>query len=80
MENYAVVSLYGLAPYQFKIDGSLMLNEDGDLNFSLEAEYEIRTTQTTFIQPRLSLSGLEVKTGFVLVSCSASLILKTMNS
>ncbi len=57
MENYAVISLYGLAPYQFEMDNSLVINEDGDISFSLEAEYEIRITQTSYLQPRLALSG-----------------------
>jgi copper resistance protein B len=57
MENYAVISFYGLAPYQFEMDNSLIINEDGDVSFSVEAEYEIRVTQTSYLQPRLSLSG-----------------------
>ena len=57
MENYAVISLYGLAPYQFEMDNSLMINEDGDINFAVEAEYEIRVTQTSYLQPRLAISG-----------------------
>ena len=57
MENYAVISLYGMAPYQFEIDSSLILNEDGDVRFAVEAEYEINVTQTSFLQPRVSLAG-----------------------
>jgi len=57
MENYAVISLYGLAPYQFEMDNSLIINEDGDISFSVEAEYEIRVTQISYLQPRLALSG-----------------------
>jgi len=57
MENYAVISLYGLAPYQFEMDNSLIINEDGDISFSVEAEYEIRVTQISYLQPRLTLSG-----------------------
>tara|TARA_R110000772_G_scaffold178835_3_gene290237 strand:+ start:10267 stop:11013 length:747 start_codon:yes stop_codon:yes gene_type:complete len=57
MENYVVVSLYGLAPYQFEIDSSVALNEEGDVSFAVEAEYEIRVTQTSYFQPRLSLSA-----------------------
>jgi len=34
-----------------------MINEDGDINFAVEAEYEIRVTQTSYLQPRLALSG-----------------------
>lgn len=57
MENYAVISLYGVAPYQFEMDNSIAVNEDGDISFSVEAEYEIRVTQTSFLQPRLALAG-----------------------
>tara|TARA_R110001583_G_scaffold38499_2_gene124433 strand:+ start:1364 stop:2110 length:747 start_codon:yes stop_codon:yes gene_type:complete len=57
MENYAVISFYGVAPYQFEMDNSLMINEDGDISFAVEAEYEIRVTQTSYLQPRLALSG-----------------------
>ena len=57
MENYAVISLYGVAPYQFEMDNSIVINEDGDVSFSVEAEYEIRVTQTSFLQPRLALAG-----------------------
>lgn len=32
MENYAVVSFMGLAPYWFEMDNSLMVNEEGDVN------------------------------------------------
>jgi copper resistance protein B len=57
MENYAVISFYGLAPYQFEMDNSLMINEDGDISFAMEAEYEIRVTQTSYLQPRLAISA-----------------------
>ena len=42
MENYAVVSLFGMAPYQFEVDSSLIINEDGDVSVSMEAEYDYR--------------------------------------
>lgn len=57
MEDYAVISLYGLAPYQFEMDNSLIVNEDGDISFAVEAEYEVRMTQTSYLQPRLAISG-----------------------
>lgn len=57
MENYAVISLYGLAPYQFEMDNSLMINEEGDISFAMEAEYEIRVSQTSFLQPRIAISA-----------------------
>ena len=33
MENYAVVSYQGLAPYWFEMENSLRINEDGDMQF-----------------------------------------------
>ena len=57
MEHYAVLSLYGMAPYQFEVDSSLILNEDGDMSFSMEAEYDLRLTQTSYLQPRLSMTA-----------------------
>lgn len=57
MENYGVLSLYGMAPYQFEVDSSLIINEDGDVRISMEAEYDYRVTQTSYLQPRLSLAA-----------------------
>ncbi|MBT0587992.1 copper resistance protein B [Alteromonas oceanisediminis] len=57
MENYAVLSLYGMAPYQFEVDSSLIINEDGDISISMEAEYDYRISQTSYIQPRISVSA-----------------------
>jgi copper resistance protein B len=57
MENYAVISLYGVAPYLFEMDNSLTVNEDGDIGFLVEAEYEIKVTQTSYLQPRLAFTG-----------------------
>lgn len=57
MENYAVISLMGLAPYWFEMDNSLIINEEGDAQFVIEAEYEWLLTQTSYLQPRLELVG-----------------------
>ena len=34
-----------------------MINEDGDISFAMEAEYEVRVTQTSYLQPRLAISA-----------------------
>ncbi|EEF80752.1 MAG TPA: copper resistance protein B [Methylophaga aminisulfidivorans] len=56
-EHYAVFSLFGLAPYRFEIDQSLTVNEDGDIAASLEAEYDLRLTQVSYLQPRLEVAA-----------------------
>lgn len=56
-EHYAVFSLFGLAPYRFEIDNSLTVNEDGDIAASLEAEYDLRLTQVSYLQPRLEVAA-----------------------
>lgn len=57
MENYAVVSFMGLAPYWFEMDNSLMINEEGDVQFVSETEYEWQLTQTSYLQPRVELTA-----------------------
>lgn len=57
MENYAVFSFAGLAPYWFEMDNSLMINEEGDIQFVSEAEYEWQLTQTSYLQPRMELTA-----------------------
>ena len=57
MENYAVVSFMGLAPYWFEMDNSLMVNEEGDVQFVSETEYEWQLTQTSYLQPRIEFTA-----------------------
>ncbi|AFI84633.1 copper resistance protein B [Methylophaga nitratireducenticrescens] len=56
-EHYLVFSLFGMAPYRFEMDNSLTINEDGDIAASLEAEYDIRLSQVSYLQPRLEVSA-----------------------
>jgi len=51
----AVIALQGLAPYQFELDNSLYISEDGDVTFEFEAEYDIRITQRLVLQPRATM-------------------------
>ncbi|WP_292755001.1 copper resistance protein B, partial [Methylophaga sp. UBA4502] len=39
------------------MDNSLTINEDGDIAASLEAEYDIRLSQVSYLQPRLEVSA-----------------------
>ena len=56
-ENYLVLSLFGVAPYRFEMDNSVTVNEDGDIAASIEAEYDIRLSQVSYLQPRLELKA-----------------------
>lgn len=56
-ENYLVFSLFGTAPYRFEMDNSITVNEDGDIAATIEAEYDIRLSQVSYIQPRLELAA-----------------------
>ena len=55
MENYAVVSYQGLAPYWFEMENSLRINEDGDMQFINETEYDWQLSQVSYLQPRLEV-------------------------
>lgn len=56
-ENYLVFSLFGMAPYRFEMDNSLTVNEDGDIAATVEAEYDFRLSQVSYLQPRLELAA-----------------------
>ncbi len=55
MENYAVISYQGLAPYWFEMENSIRINEEGDIQFISETEYDWQLSQVSFLQPRLEL-------------------------
>jgi copper resistance protein B len=52
-----VFSLFGMAPYRFEMDNSITVNEDGDIAASIEAEYDIRLSQVSYLQPRLEVEA-----------------------
>lgn len=56
-ENYLVFGLFGTAPYRFEMDNSITVNEDGDIAATVEAEYDIRLSQVSYIQPRLEIAA-----------------------
>lgn len=56
-ESYLAFSLFGTAPYRFEMDNSITVNEDGDIAASIEAEYDIRLSQVSYLQPRLEVAA-----------------------
>lgn len=56
-EDYLVISLFGVAPYRFEMDNSITVNEDGDVAATIEAEYDIRLSQVSYLQPRLEIAA-----------------------
>ena len=55
--SFAAFGVQGMAPYEFEIDATAYLSEDGDVSATLEAEYHILFTQRLILQPRLELSA-----------------------
>jgi copper resistance protein B len=50
-----VIALQGLAPYEFELDNSLYVSEEGDVTLEFEGEYDVRVTQRLVFQPRTEL-------------------------
>jgi copper resistance protein B len=50
-----VIALQGLLPYKFEFDSSLYISEHADLTLEIEAEYDLRITQRTVLQPRAAV-------------------------
>lgn len=55
-EHYGVLTLSGTAPYWFEVESNLLVNEQGDVQWLNEVEYDVLLTQTSYLQPRLSLT------------------------
>ncbi|MFC6633099.1 copper resistance protein B [Microbulbifer taiwanensis] len=54
-KNWGVIGLQGLAPYFFEVDSALFVGEDGDIGFSVGAEYELLFTQRLILSPEIEL-------------------------
>lgn len=52
---YFVLGVQGLAPYWFELDAAAFLSSKGDASARVEAEYDLRITQTLILQPRLEI-------------------------
>lgn len=55
--NWGVVTLQGLAPYEFEVEASLFLGESGRSGVRLAAEYELMLTQRLVLSPELELNA-----------------------
>lgn len=49
---HLVIGLQGLAPYWIEVDAAAFLSNKGDVTASVEAEHDVRITQTLILQPR----------------------------
>lgn len=49
--TYAVVGIEGLAPYQFEVEGQLLVSNKGDGHARLSASYDERITQKLILTP-----------------------------
>ncbi len=56
-QNYLVLGLQGVVPYEFEWDSALFVNDEGDVAARIEAEYDLRITQRLIVQPRLELNA-----------------------
>ena len=54
--NWLAIGLYGVAPYWFEVDTALFVEEDGQVNLRLEAEYEMMLTQQWVLAPEIELN------------------------
>lgn len=54
--NWLALGLYGVAPYWFEVDTALFVEEDGQVNLRLAAEYEMMLTQKWVLAPEIELN------------------------
>jgi copper resistance protein B len=55
--SHLVFGVQGIAPYEFKLDAALFLSEEGDVTGRFEAEYDLRITRRSILQPRFELNA-----------------------
>lgn len=51
--SFFAAGLQGMSPYQFEIDATSYISEDGDISATLEAERDFYITSKVAVQPRL---------------------------
>lgn len=49
--TYAMVGISGLAPYWIEVEGQLLVSNKGDVHARIEAEHDMRITQSLILQP-----------------------------
>ena len=52
---HLVLGVQGLAPYWIEIDAAAFLSDQGDVTARIEAEHDVRITQSLILQPRAEL-------------------------
>jgi len=52
---HLVLGVQGLAPYWIEIDTAVFLSDQGDITARIEAEHDLRITQSLILQPRAEL-------------------------
>jgi len=54
--NWLALGFYGVSPYWFEIDSAIFVEEDGQVNLRLEAEYEFMLTQKWVLSPKIEMN------------------------
>jgi len=54
--NWLALGFYGVSPYWFEIDGAVFVEEDGQVNLRLQAEYEFMLTQKWVLSPEIEIN------------------------
>jgi len=54
-QEWLALGLKGLAPYFFEVDASVYLGKGGQINLSLDAEYEMMLTQKWVLSPEIEM-------------------------
>ena len=54
--NWLALGFYGVAPYWFEVDTALFVEESGQVNLRLAAEYEMMLTQKWVLAPEVELN------------------------
>ena len=54
--NWLALGFYGVSPYWFEIDSAIFIEEDGQVNLRLEAEYEFMLTQKWVLYPEIEIN------------------------
>lgn len=56
-QNWAAISILGLAPYWFEVEASLYIAEGGQRSLSVETDYELLLTQRLILEPSAELTA-----------------------
>ena len=54
--DWLALGFYGVSPYWFEIDSAIFIEEDGQVNLRLEAEYEFMLTQKWVLSPEIEIN------------------------